>query len=399
MKPQAPVLLATNTFGRLGDEVNGVARTCQQLSRCFLDAGVPLEVVTYGDRSSVESDGALTVRTHRPDPAVKIDPALKIDPLFAFSPTAAAIARNRYLLVHSTTPDPLGIFAADLARRRGVPFVAGYHTAVDDYCRLRASAAAGRIAGSIAAAAMRVYLSHYYRRADLVLSPSRATADALRGWIRRPIRVLGRGVDSTLFHPARRNRSRSEPIRALYVGRVAVEKGLDALVPLLHRHPEISLTVVGDGPWLAEMRRRLPAARFTGTLRGEDLAVEYANADFFVFPSKTDTFGNVILEAMSSGLPAVVTDRGGPAEIVRDGVDGFIAPTPRAFEWAVLALSRDSALRERMARAARDAAERRSWNAIFGSLLQIYSEAMHLRVSRAPDTAPVRTAVVLPEAR
>lgn len=388
MKFDAPVLLATNTYGRLHGEVNGVAHTCRQLARCFNEAQIPLEIVTYGWDEGVETEGSVTVRVHRPRPGIAIDPALRIDPLVAFGASAREISRREYSLVHSTTPDPLGVFAADLASRRGLPFIAGYHTAIDDYVRLRLGSSLGAAVGELASRATRAYLREYYSRPDIVLAPSAATARSLSGWLPKPIRILGRGVDPRRFHPARQTVPRAAgPARALYVGRVAIEKGLDSLVPLFRRHKEISLTVVGDGPWLGRMRQLLPDARYTGTLHGDELSFEYANAGFFVFPSTTDTFGNVVLEAMSSGLPVVVTSLGGPAEIVRHGLDGFITGSSAEFESSVVRLACDGALRERMGHAARAAAECRSWPSIFASLLDIYEEAVALKNAAAPRRA------------
>lgn len=397
LKFDAPVLLATNTFGLLNGEVNGVARTCQQLASCFRDAGVPLEVLTYGSDEGVQTDGCVTIRAHKPRPGLAIDPALRIDPLIGISRTAAELGRREYSLVHSTTPDPLGILAADIAARRKLPFVAGYHTAIDDYVRLRVADAVGPVAGQVASTLMRIYLRGYYRRADLVLAPSCATADELRGWLPMPVRVLGRGVDSRQFSPGRRRVRSSSIARALYVGRVAVEKGLETLVPMFRRRESVALTVVGDGPWLRRMRQLLPEARYTGTLIGDALADEYASSDFFVFPSQTDTFGNVVLEAMSSGLPVIVTDRGGPAEIVRHGVDGLVTSTAEELESAILRLASSPALCERLGRSARAAAERRSWPAIFVSLLDIYQEAARLR-SAVPSAARHRPRVTIGQA-
>jgi phosphatidylinositol alpha 1,6-mannosyltransferase len=398
-KFDAPVLLATNTFGRLGGEVNGVARTCQQLASSFRDAGVPLEILTYGSHDAVERDGCVTIRIHRPRLPVAIDPSLVVDPMFAFGSAAAAIARSDYSVVHSTTPDPLGRFAASFARGRNIPLVAGYHTAVDEYVALRTTAAAGRTLGWIASRAMRLYLRDYYRRADLVLAPSRTTAEELRRWLSSPIRTLGRGVDSEEFNPRHRTEAVGERPRAIYVGRVAVEKGLDSIVPIFDRHPEISLTVVGEGPQLADMKRRLPTARYMGKLSGPALAREYANADFFVFPSTTDTFGNVVLEAMSSGLPVIVTDRGGPSEIVRDGVNGFVLPV-NDFERAIVQMAGDAALRARLASSARATAVARRWPAILDDLLEIYAVARRLvRVKAAARGARLRTVFASGELR
>jgi glycosyltransferase involved in cell wall biosynthesis len=134
--------------------------------------------------------------------------------------------------------------------------------------------------------------------------------------------------------------------------------------------------VVGDGPYLAEMRRLLPDAIFTGRLTGQELLEAYADGDLFVFPSHTDTLGNVVLEAMSSGMPAVVTDSMGPKELVVNGDTGFVASTDDEFAAAVERLLGDHALRHKMGEAARCFAERRSWESIFVRLSAYYSEVL-----------------------
>jgi alpha-1,6-mannosyltransferase len=163
-------------------------------------------------------------------------------------------------------------------------------------------------------------------------------------------------------------------VRALYVGRVAPEKNLDLLARVFAGRVDVDLTIVGDGPSSAELQQRLPGARFTGRLTGDALTSAYREADFFVFPSRTDTLGNVVLEAMASGLPAVVTDSMGPKELVDHGRTGFVAGSDAAFAAAVDTLVADRALRRAMGAAARRFAETRSWDAIFAQLLRYYEQ-------------------------
>lgn len=382
MKPTDPVLLATNTFGRLGGEINGVAHTCLRLAACFRDEGLPLEVVTYGNEDAVETDGCLTVFTHRPRVPMKIDPALRIDLAFSASAMAREMWRRRYSLVHTTSPDPLGYHATTLARAKGIPLVSAWHTELEEYVKIRYTARAGRVIGAAAAGLMRTILFAYYGRADLVIAPNETLRRRLQHWLGVPTRVLGRGVDADRFNPERRQRPREVTPRALYVGRVAREKGLQRLVPMFTGRRDVELTIVGDGPWLEEMKRRLPSVRFTGPLRGDALCNEFANADFFVFPSETDTFGNVVLEAMSSGLPVVVTDKGGPMELVRNEVDGLVTCGDAELSRAVNRLAWDPDLRARLGTAARDAARERRWIDIFRGLLRHYEEAASLRGTR-----------------
>jgi len=181
-----------------------------------------------------------------------------------------------------------------------------------------------------------------------------------------------------LFAPEKRSETfwRDRGLRAgetamLFVGRVSKEKNLDLLVSATRRLAEMKVPVrpiiVGDGPYMSEMRQLLPDAIFTGYLGGEDLAMAYASADFFVFPSTTDTFGNVVLEAQACGIPAIVSDVGGPRDLVAHGVDGLVT---RALDVADLAgairrLAESPAERQAMGTAARKRVETRDWTTAF----------------------------------
>jgi glycosyltransferase involved in cell wall biosynthesis len=204
-----------------------------------------------------------------------------------------------------------------------------------------------------------------------------------RCWIDRGIpaeklKILPRGLDTTLFHPTRRTGSFREKFGALngepvllYVGRISKEKDLDILAcayrKLRQKYPSTRLVLVGDGPYLKELRDSIPDATFTGYLSGGDLAKAFASADIFVFPSTTDTFGNVVLEAMASGLPAIVSDTGGPRELVKNGITGYVTRSHdiEDFTTATARLLSDPALRESMRANARAAVENRDWSEAF----------------------------------
>lgn len=186
------------------------------------------------------------------------------------------------------------------------------------------------------------------------------------------------GVDTELFRPApaesRRGRA-TDPV-ILYSGRLhRGEKGLDRFNEVLAAIPGVRLLVVGDGPHRAELERDFGSrAHFTGRLSGERLAAAYREADLFVFPSKHDTIGQVVMEALATGLPVVVTDAGGPQELVDHGVTGFVADDD-AFVPRVQQLVRSAELRTAMGRSARLAAEARSWTRVFDDLMDHYSRA------------------------
>lgn len=384
---ERPVLLATNTFGLLDGEVNGVAYTCRNLLKQFRAAGIAVDVLTYGTRETILApDDHTRILVHAPVNGFNIDPSLRVDPFIRMGHIAREVLATRYSVVHSTTPDPLGWLAADVAAKQGIPFVAGYHTMVDIYARMRL--------GVLAERAARVLLDWYYGRADLILAPSEPVRALLADRYDAPVAVLGRGVDHDLFSPRFRARAHDGEVHALYVGRVATEKNLDALAGVFTDAEVCRLTIVGDGPHLATLQRRMPEARYTGTLTGERLSRAFASADYFVFPSETDSFGNVVLQAMSSGLPVVVMATLGAKESVVDGVTGFVAHDRAEFVDACRLLAHDADLRARMSAAARAHSLGFCWGAIFDRLLELYASAgWHASTAAVPlPVSPLRAA-------
>ncbi|MEA1996903.1 MAG: glycosyltransferase, partial [Gemmatimonadota bacterium] len=219
----------------------------------------------------------------------------------------------------------------------------------------------------------------HYNRSDLILVPSEHTKKEISACFNSPVEVLARGIDNRRFSARYRDRAPGNGrVEGIYVGRVASEKNLDMLVEIYSRRPGITLKVVGDGPYLKEMKRKLPQAVYTGKLTGEDLSRAFANGDFFVFPSRSDTFGNVVMQAMCSGLPAIVTDGRGPKEQVQHGVTGFVASSAEEFGKAVDLLAGDPELRDRMGKAARVQAEEYTWENVFIVLLEHYEKAIEL---------------------
>ncbi|MBN2287761.1 MAG: glycosyltransferase, partial [Candidatus Glassbacteria bacterium] len=329
------ILLATNTLGKWG-ETNGVEYTYRNLLKEFNRARIQVDAITYGPRDNVERFGSVTVITHKPRLPLKIDPALRVDLCLGATAFARRITSRRYSLVHSATPDPLGDLAVKAAGRSECPVVSVYHTVLDYYARVRVGRVLGRAAGRAAGRLMMSVLKKHYNKSALILAPSEHTRQEISAYFSPPVEVLSRGIDTEVFSPRFRDRDRSNGrVEVLYVGRVAPEKNLDLLVEVFSRRPGIDLKVVGDGPYLDLMKRKLPRAVYTGKLTGESLSRAFANSDLFVFPSRSDSFGNVVMQAMCSGIPAVVTDSMGPKEQVKQGVTGFIATDTEEFIRAV----------------------------------------------------------------
>lgn len=266
--------------------------------------------------------------------------------------------------VHLATEGPLGLAARAACRRRGWRFTSSYHTRFPEYVSAR---------WPVPLAASYGYLRWFHSRATrtLVATPTVRELLRQRGFAR--MAPWSRGVDAELFHP--RDASAFDLPRplALYAGRVAVEKGIEDFLALGH---PVSKVVVGDGPLLPALRARHPQVTFTGALRGEALAAALASADVFVFPSRTDTFGVVMLEAMACGVPVAAYHAPGPIDVVRDGVSGALRDDLAAAVTAALRLDR---------RAVRAAALEHSWSRATTQFLDALAPARRAR-PRRPST-------------
>jgi glycosyltransferase involved in cell wall biosynthesis len=291
---------------------------------------------------------------------------------------AAELAAWRPDLVHVVSPTPMAIWAQRWARRAGVPAVASFHTHFVSYFRYYGAPWAER--GGWAA------LRWFYRRCARVYAPSHSIIRELAAHGITHVDLWTRGIDRARFAPARRDAAlraelgvSDEVPLLLLVSRLVKEKDLADLVEvdrlLRGRGVRFRLALVGDGPMRAELEALLPHAHFAGHQAGTELARWYASADVFVFPSTTETFGNVVLEALASGLPAVVVDRGGPPDQIKGGETGYIARANDAADLAgrVGALLTDAALRRAMGERAREAATREhDWEAINRRLIEGY---------------------------
>ncbi len=288
------------------------------------------------------------------------------------------LAEGRYDIVHLCSPGPAGIAAALIAAVSGVPVLGSYHTELEQYARVRAG-------DPRLEAGIRMALSAFYGRCRHVLSPSPASDAALRelGIELGRIGRWERGVDVERFGPANRVSGLfGDGINVLYAGRFSREKGADLLADAFlaarEREPRLHLVLAGGGPEEDDLRARVGEhATFLGWLTGDELARAYASADLFLFASRTDTFGQVLLEAEASGLPVVAVDEGGPRSIVQHGVTGLLCPPDAgALSHAVAELASDPARRARMAASGLEAVAQRTWDKALGQLAAGYERAL-----------------------
>lgn len=273
---------------------------------------------------------------------------------------------NEIDLVQVSSPGPIGVVAVLACYILQIPIVGQYHTNYADY-------ASAILRDATIERVVRAYVRMFYNAVESVFVPSHAAGELLarQGIRQEKILAIPRGVDAEHFHPRMRDPAfvRAYGLRGhntlLYVGRVTPEKSIPFLTEvfraLCDAGDDVELLVVGDGQYLGEMRERLrgyPAA-FTGYIKGAELARAFASADLFVFPSTTDTFGNVVLESLASGIPALVADVGGPGEIVRHNETGWVVPAHDAAAWtaAIRELLRDPERRRKMGASGRRYAE------------------------------------------
>lgn len=288
------------------------------------------------------------------------------------------LAEGSYDLIHVTAPGPAGIAATLMSRITGVPLLASYHTEIATYAGMRSQ-------DSTLEALTRAGLGAFYSAPAAVLSPSPSADASVAALGADPARIgrWERGVDLDRFDPAKADRDAFPgEIKVLYAGRLTREKGVDLLAETFIRahaaDPRLHLLLAGGGPEEDELRERLgERATFLGWLSGEDLPRAYASADAFLFCSRTDTYGQVVLEAAASGLPIVAVAEGGPAALVENRHTGLLCrPDADHLAGTLLQLASSPRLRRRLGEAGARAARERSWERSMAQLAAGYRRAL-----------------------
>ena len=358
-------------------QINGVAPTLARLVKAVETRGGAVQVVTVSDPDATS------------DPQVERWPSI---PLWVYPQLQmAAPRRDRALdliekwkpnLIHSTTEFGVGLGGLFGAREKRVPFVSSYHTHFTAYLR--------HYNLSVLDAIGWPYLRWFHNAGRMTWAPSEIVRRELEGNGFTNTRVWSRGVDPNQFHPKfRSNELRKQlgvaegGLLAIYVGRLAPEKGihvaLEGMRQVMERNgSKVSFALAGHGPDEARCRATAPPRTvFMGRLTGRALSEFYASGDIFVFPSITETFGNVVLEAMSSHLALVAPDEGATTELATtETALQFTAQNPAALADRVERLVNDAALRRRLADAAVAVATTRTWDAVFDRLVADYREAL-----------------------
>ncbi|MNO25897.1 GDP-mannose-dependent alpha-mannosyltransferase [compost metagenome] len=382
--------LFTDTFL---PQTNGVARTLGRLTGYLNRRGI--EHLLFTPKSAPEDS--------YPDP---VRPVASI-PFFLYPECRLALPSMSSIqsqlsafqpdLLHMATPFNIGLCGLRYAHRQGLPHVASYHTHFDrylEYYRMR----------RIVPLYWR-YMKWFHRSCDATFAPSRETIEILREQGFERLQLWSRGIDCRQYSPDKRQAANirerygiAVPLVLLYVGRIAPEKDIATLLRSMRLLPDsvaarVHLLVVGDGPLLPELRAQAPRnVTFTGVKHGEELAELYASADLFVFPSSTETFGNVVLEAMASGLPVLAAGAGGSKELVVPGITGalFEPHDSGALAEEICRMSQDAMLRASMGIEGRKQALGRSWEQIFDGLIRDYEMVIDSR--RIKSRAEIFTA-------
>lgn len=364
--PALKVALVTETYP---PEVNGVALTLARLVEGLCRRGHRVQLVRPRQyRREKPSNAPALDEILTPGLPIPGYPGLR----FGLPQRRELVhlwSRHRPHVVHVATEGPLGMAAVAAARQLHIPVSSGYHTNFQAYSR---HYRIGWLNGLVSA-----HLRRFHNRTSLTLVPTRELACRLADDGYRDVEVLARGVDTHLFNPGRRSialrrawAADDDTLVVAYVGRIAPEKNL----PLVTRAfeairagaPAVRMLFVGEGPALASLKRRHPEYIFAGLRRGSDLAAHYASADLFLFPSLTETYGNVVPEAMASGLGVVAFRCAAAADLIEDGVNGrtVTAGDENGFVDAAVALAGNRRLLADVRRSAHGSIGHLDWNVI-----------------------------------
>jgi phosphatidylinositol alpha 1,6-mannosyltransferase len=367
-------------------EINGVALTARQLVAYAKRHDLPLLAIHGGKNPGKHDNGSVRrVELKRAWASMAIESDLEYD--FFFWRYAKRI-RNELQefqpdVIHITSPGELGQLGVYLSRKLRIPLVASWHTNFHQFAARRLQKLIGFLPSGVSKPAvawsqdrgLRILL-WFYRFAQVTLAPTPVQVSWLEKELRRPSFLMPRGVDNEEFHPKHRTVD-DGTLRLGFVGRVTPEKGV-RLLRNVEQGLEASgvsdfrIVVVGAGSELDWLKTHLKGGEFPGVLRGPELARTYANMDLLVFPSRTDTFGNVVQEAAAPEVPAVVTNEGGPQHLVVPGVTGYVAQTNDEFVARVVQLARNRELLGRMGKAAREKVAGVSWDAAFEKTYAAY---------------------------
>lgn len=388
--PSAPPRVAY--FPDSFHEINGVAHTSREFEAYIRRRNLPFLCIRAGSRNPrLLTEGNLTtLELSRGPLSFGLEKDLSFDlGFFRYLPVISRSLREFGPdLIHITGPSDFGMVGAILANHYHLPLVASWHTNVHEYAAKRSQWLLSRLpekrSPAVAHRIEEIGLyanARFYSHARVLFAPNIDLCSLLERATGKPCLLMPRGVDTDQFSPQYRDRAADDTDFILgFVGRLSIEKNVALLVSIREQLLEAGFTnfrflIVGHGAEEHWLREHLPNAEFTGVLRGKELSRAYANMDLFVFPSHTDTFGNVVLEALSSGVPAIVTPDGGPRYIIKEGQAGFVTED-KDFAQTILEILRHPELYSEMRSAARADALITTWDSVFDRVYDGYAQAL-----------------------
>jgi glycosyltransferase involved in cell wall biosynthesis len=388
-RPSLRLAIVTETYP---PEINGVAVTLAKLVQGLQARGHDVQLVRPRQPQDGGTSSALPPLEEVLTKGLPIPkyPHLRMG-LPSKKHLVALWTLHRPDVVHIATEGPLGWSALQAARKLKLPVSSDFRTNFDAYShhyRL------GWLHKPIAA-----YLRKFHNQANCTLVPTRQLRDTLANTGFERLHVVARGIDTTVFNPTLRDPvlrrdwgvAPGERV-ALYVGRLAAEKNLTLLAStfnaMLAADPNLTCVVVGDGPSASELKLACPQAQLLGSQTGQMLARCYASADLFVFPSMTETFGNVTLEAMASGLAVVAFDHAAAGEVISHRHSGLLAPLgdEASFIQAAVELASNPGAEQALQQAARAAVLARDWHSIVEQVESLWTGLMHAHAAPAPSS-------------
>ncbi len=379
------VALFADTF----HEANGAANFLRRLVDFAEANNYPFLCVRAGDETKCFQDGSVTfLDLKRGRMSIPLDGALKFDPFHwkhrkLVGKTLTEFAPD---IIHITGLNDISQLGISYAHFRKIPAIASWHTNAHEYAADRLvsvipfiSTNAKQKIGKVVEKTVFYGLMRLYFMAQMQLAPNEELVAEIGRLTHRPSFLLGRGVDTEFLSPGKRRRD-DDVFNIGFVGRLRPEKNVRLFAELdkalqKAQIEDYRFSIVGDGGERNWLENNLKNANFTGEIRGEELAETIANMDLFVFPSLTDAFGNVVLEAMSAGVPAVVMSKGGQKYLIENGVNGFIADEKDFIKTVVQIMENRNQLPEK-GKAARRFALLNSWEAIFEKAYKFYEQGM-----------------------
>lgn len=366
--------------------------TCRRLVSFAEKRDYPLLCVHAGEKTETSVSGSVTHLSLKRSPlSIPMDKDLKYDPFFNrhLKLVNRALEEFRPDVLHITGLNDVSIIAVLLGNKRQIPLLGSWHTNLHEFASRRLDKMFRFLPNSFRSSITKLAerkifqgATLYYKIPKVVLAPNQELIDALCKGTKRYASLMLRGVDAEVFSPVWRTAD-DNVFRFGFVGRLRAEKNVRLLAELEKKllaagKTNFKFLIVGEGDEREWLEKNMRGAEFTGFLAGEQLSEAYANMDVFVFPSETDTFGNVIQEANCSGVPAIVTNHGGPKFIVQHGKTGYIAETIDDFAKFSLELMENSDKLEQMKKASREFVIAHSWDTVFEKVYEAYDKTIEI---------------------